>query len=179
MLRFDLYFSETSGKGVLRYGSFYVMITQETSMPALSALRRNMTPPHQGLETIARRNTEMTIFGGGYFPGLIIIIGILMIAAFLKMKEGLKTFKNNNREPVRSDRAVLLKKEHSRVRGNTSLASQGKTLLPEISVTWTLTFILEHHGMMVLELTDKEARLLKEGMTGKLSWQGTRFLSFR
>ena len=40
LLRFDLYFSETSGKDVLRYGSFYVMITQETSMPVLPALRR-------------------------------------------------------------------------------------------------------------------------------------------
>ena len=120
----------------------------------------------------------MTIFGGVYFPGLLIIIGILIIVVFLKMIEGLETFRTNNREPVRSDQAVLLKKEHSRVRGNTSLASQGKSLLPEISVTWTLTFILEHHGMMSLELTDKEAKLLKEGMTGSLAWQGTRFLSF-
>ena len=144
------------------------MITQENSMPALP-----------GLHTIGRRNMEMTIFGGGYFPGLIIIIGILIIAVFLKVKEEVEIFRNNNRELVRSDRAVLLKKENSRVRGNTSLASQGKALLPEISDTWNLTFMLEHHGMMTLELTDQEARLLKEGMTGDLAWQGTRFLSFK
>ena len=41
------------------------MITQETSL--------------RGLHRVAWRNMEMSIFGGGYFPGLFIIIGILII----------------------------------------------------------------------------------------------------
>lgn len=120
-----------------------------------------------------------SIFGGGYLPGLVVISGILILVVLLKIKEGLDTWSRNNREPVRSDRALLLHKEHTRTRGNSALASQGKPLLPELSVTWTLTFMTENHGDKVMELTDKEAKLLEEGMTGSLAWQGSRFISFK
>lgn len=120
-----------------------------------------------------------SIFGGGYLPGLVVISGILILVVLLKIKEGLDTWSRNNREPVRSDRALLLHKERTRTRGNSALASQGKPLLPELSVTWTLTFMTENHGDKFMELTDKEAKLLEEGMTGSLAWQGSRFISFK
>ncbi len=119
----------------------------------------------------------ISIFSGGYQIGFIAILLVLLLVLGIRAADGIREWRQNNQAPVLTGEAVLLSKERTRVRGNSAARGSG-VKVPEASVTWTLIFSSPDHGTLSLEVTDNEGRLLQENMRGRLTWQGSRYISF-
>ncbi len=101
------------------------------------------------------------ILEGGSLIGFYFILGLLLILLGERAAAGIREYMNNKKQPVLKDTAVVLDRK----------------ALPG-GLVMKLTFATVNHGALTLEMTEKEAKLFKEGSRGTLTWQGGDFLSF-
>ncbi|MGX8687306.1 MAG: hypothetical protein ACSW8K_05845 [bacterium] len=103
----------------------------------------------------------LQITGGGSRIGFYFILALLVLLLTAKILSGLREFVKNRKQPVMKDTAVVLDRE----------------ALPG-GLVMKLTFATLSHGALALEMTEREAKLFKEGSRGILTWQGGDFRSF-
>ena len=108
---------------------------------------------------------------------LLCVIGAFAVAAI----RGIATWNQNNHSPQLSVSARLVSRRtevshHSYANGGDVTGAQGYTTS---SSTWYyVTFEVESGDRMEFSVSGKEYGLLAEGDVGKLTFQGTRYLSF-
>ena len=108
---------------------------------------------------------------------LLCVIGAFAVAAI----RGIATWNQNNHSPQLSVSARLVSRRtevshHSYANGGDVTGAQGYTTS---SSTWYYaTFEVESGDRMEFSVSGKEYGLLAEGDVGKLTFQGTRYLSF-
>ena len=105
------------------------------------------------------------------------ILGVFVVAAI----RGIATWNKNNHSPQLSVSARVVSRRtevshHSFANGGDVTGSQGYSTS---SSTWYyVTFEVESGDRMEFSVDGKEYGVLAEGDTGKLTFQGTRYLSF-
>lgn len=111
----------------------------------------------------------------GLFPILFGIVFFLIIGMFLVTAvRGIGTWKKNNHSPRLDVSAVVVAK-----RTNVSHHHHGNSGSHMSSSTWYyVTFQVESGDRMEFSVSGAEYGLLAEGDRGRLSFQGTRYLSF-
>ena len=111
----------------------------------------------------------------GLFPILFGIVFLLIIGMFLVTAvRGIGTWKKNNHSPRLDVSAVVVAK-----RTNVSHHHHGDSGSHMSSSTWYYaTFQVESGDRMEFSVSGAEYGLLAEGDRGRLSFQGTRYLSF-
>ena len=103
----------------------------------------------------------LRIMDGGSRIGFYFILALLAALLTARFFSGLKEYIKNRKQPVMKDTAVVLDRE----------------ALPG-GLVMKLTFATLSHGALALEMTEREAKLFKEGSRGILTWQGGDFRSF-
>jgi hypothetical protein len=101
----------------------------------------------------------------------VIIVGAILFAIF----SGVKQWSFNNKQPVLTVDSKVVSK---RSKVSTSSSNQNDNMQSSTSTTYYTTFEVESGDRMEFSMRDREFGLLAEGDQGKLSFQGTRFLSF-
>ncbi len=123
-------------------------------------------------------------FDAGYdiMSVLFLIILLCIIGAFAAAAiRGIATWTQNNHSPQLSVSARVVSRRtevshHSFANGGDVTGAQGYTTS---SSTWYyVTFEVESGDRMEFSVSGKEYGLLAEGDVGKLTFQGTRYLSF-
>ena len=111
----------------------------------------------------------------GLFPILFGIVFLLIIGMFLVTAvRGIGRWKKNNHSPRLDVSAVVVAK-----RTNVSHHHHGDSSSHMSSSTWYYaTFQVESGDRMEFSVSGAEYGLLAEGDRGRLSFQGTRYLSF-
>lgn len=107
-------------------------------------------------------------------------IGIL-IAIVVVIVRGIATWNKNNHSPRLSVKATVVTKRESVSVSNEPMAGDATGahgFMTSSHTTYYATFQVESGDRMEFNVSDKEFRMMAEGDTGTLSFQGTRFLSF-
>lgn len=120
--------------------------------------------------------------GFNIMSALLLIIFLCMLGVFVAVViRGIGTWNKNNHSPrLTVDASVAAKRtdvtHHSHANGGNVTGAQGYSTT---SSTWYyVTFEVESGDRMEFSVSGKEYGLLAEGDTGKLTFQGTRYLSF-
>lgn len=120
--------------------------------------------------------------GFGVFEIMFIIVFIIVIGALIVTAvQGISTWNKNNRSPRLSVSAVIVAKRtevrhHSHANAGDATGAHGYSTS---SSTWYyVTFQVESGDRMEFSVAGSEYGMLAEGDIGKLSFQGTRYLSF-
>jgi hypothetical protein len=101
----------------------------------------------------------------------VIIVGVIIFSIF----SGIKQWSYNNKQPVLT---VFSKVVSKRSKVSTSNNNQNDHMHSSTSTTYYTTFEVESGDRIEFSMQDREFGLLAEGDQGKLSFQGTRYLSF-
>jgi hypothetical protein len=101
----------------------------------------------------------------------VIIVGAIVFAIFSSIKQ----WSFNNKQPVLT---VVSKVVSKRSKVRTSNTNQNDHMHSSTSTTYYATFEVESGDRIEFSIQDREFGLLAEGDQGKLSFQGTRYLSF-
>lgn len=118
--------------------------------------------------------------GGGMFAivpfiifiGFVVVFGFILVAAI----RGIKTWNNNNSQPVLT---VVAKVVAKRENISSSMHHENEIAHNHTSTTYYATFQVESGDRMEFNLNGSEYGLLVEGDTGKLTFQGSRYLGFK
>ena len=114
---------------------------------------------------------------GAIFPILFCLIFLCVFSMFaFIMISSLKTWNKNNHSPRLSVNArVVAKREHVTRHHHSSASGMGHHTA---STSYYVTFEVDSGDRMELCVSGEEYGMLVEGDCGKLSFQGTRYLSF-
>ena len=116
-------------------------------------------------------------FGFGMFQIMFFIVfGLAISTVFISLIKGVKEWNKNNHSPRLTVPATVVTKRTDVTRrrsGGTNGHHHYHT-----STNYYVTFEVESGDRMELHLSGPEYGLLVEGDKGKLSFQGTRYLSF-
>lgn len=109
-----------------------------------------------------------------------IFIAVLALAIF-NFARGVKQWSDNNKAPLLTVPAKVTAKrqsttQHNQPNGGDPSGAQGFTVIT--STTYYATFEFESGDRLELSLSGSEYGRLAEGDEGKLSFKGTRFISF-
>lgn len=123
-------------------------------------------------------------FDAGYdiTSALLLIIFLCVIGAFaVAAIRGIATWTQNNHSPRLSVSARVASRrtelsQHSFANGGDVTGAQGYTI--SCSTWYYVTFEVESGDRMEFSVSGKEYGLLAEGDVGKLTFEGTRYLSF-
>ena len=120
--------------------------------------------------------------GFGAFEIMFTIVFVIVIGTFIVTAvKGISTWNKNNQSPHLSVSAVIVSKRtevthHSHANAGDSTGVHGYSTS---SSTWYyVTFQVESGDRMEFSVNSSEYGMLAEGDCGKLSLQGTRYLSF-
>ena len=114
---------------------------------------------------------------GAIFPILFCLIFLCVFSMFaFIMISSLKTWNKNNHSPRLTVNArVVAKREHVTRHHHSSASGMGHHTT---STSYYVTFEVDSGDRMELCVSGEEYGMLAEGDCGKLSFQGTRYLSF-
>lgn len=120
--------------------------------------------------------------GFGVFEGMFLIVFALVLGSFAVIfVKGISTWNKNNHSPRLTVPAVVVTKRadvsHHR-HANAGDASEAHGFYTTTDTTYYATFQVESGDRMEFSVTGAEYGMLAEGDSGRLSFQGTRFLSF-
>jgi hypothetical protein len=101
----------------------------------------------------------------------VIVVGGILFSIFT----GIKQWSFNSKQPVLT---VVSKVVSKRSKVSTSNTNQNDHMHSSTSTTYYTTFEVESGDRIEFSMQDREFGLLAEGDQGKLSFQGTRYLSF-
>ncbi len=109
------------------------------------------------------------------FGGMFRLIFIAVIAIFIfTIVKGFTQWSSNNRQPVLSVPAVIVSKREDIRRHHQA----GEMHHTHTSTSYYVTFEVESGDRMELQVKGTDYGFMVEGDFGKLTFQGTRFLSF-
>ena len=114
----------------------------------------------------------------GFFPAIFFIMFAIIIGMFIfTIVRSVSQWHRNNKSPVLSVEATVVAK---RAAVGTSHHSSGDTGAMHVShnTTYYATFQFESGDRLELVLSGQDYGMLAERDFGKLTFQGTRFLSF-
>lgn len=123
-----------------------------------------------------------TFFWGGGFEVMFMIVFVLVIGVFvLVLVKGLGEWNHNNQSPRLTVDAVVTAKRtdvtyHHHHNGGGAAGSHG--FHTTCSTSYYATFEVESGDRMEFRVSSREYGMLAEGDSGRLSFQGTRFLEF-
>ena len=104
-------------------------------------------------------------------PAMFILVFVIIIVNVVK---GIGQWNKNNHSPRLTVQATIVAKRH-----NTSHHHHGTDMhMHHSSTTYYATFQVESGDRMELQIPSTQFGYLVEGDTGRLSFQGTRFLGF-
>lgn len=112
------------------------------------------------------------------FPIMFLIIFAMIIVAFVK---GISTWHKNNNSPRLTVSATIVGKRQNTTHNNQPNAgdiSGAHGYHTMFSTSYYITFQVESGDRMELSVSGSEYGMLTEGDTGKLTFQGTRYLDF-
>ena len=112
------------------------------------------------------------------FPIIFVMVFGMLIFQFVT---GIGTWHKNNQSPRLSVSATVVAKRenvshHSHPNGGDPSGAHGYHTIS--STSYYVTFQVESGDRMELQVSDREYGMLAEGDIGKLTFQGTRYLSF-
>lgn len=120
--------------------------------------------------------------GFGVFPILFSIVFIIVIGVFVvTIVQGLRTWNKNNHSPRLTVIATVVSKRtevthHSHANAGDMSGAHG--FHTTSSTSYYVTFEVESGDRMEFSVSGSEYGMLAEGDTGRLSFQGTRYLAF-
>lgn len=106
-------------------------------------------------------------------PIMFIAFIIIFVFAIVNM---VGTWHKNNKSPRLIVPAKIVSKRESTTHHNHAAGDQGFYMTTD--TTYYVTFQFESGDRMELAVSGSEYRMLTEGSEGKLTFQGTRYLSF-
>lgn len=101
----------------------------------------------------------------------LLVFGIIIFSII----RGFSQWSNNNKQPVLSVEAVI-KSRRSKV--SNAVNNMNGNMHTSSSTSYYITFEVESGDRMEFRVPGREFGLLAEGDKGKLTFQGTRYLSF-
>ena len=107
----------------------------------------------------------------------IIVIGIIVFS----LGQGIVTWNRNNQSPRSTVSAVIIAKRENithHQHANAGDASGAHGFHTTTSTSYYVTFLVESGDRIELCVSGTEYGMLVEGDTGRLTFQGTRYLSF-
>lgn len=107
------------------------------------------------------------------FPIMFVIVSGIIIFSLV---QGITTWNKNNHSPRLTVSAVVVAKRKNVTHHQHASGAHG--FHTTTSTTYYVTFQVESGDRMELHVSGTEYGMLAEGDTGKLSFQGTRYLSF-
>ena len=115
-------------------------------------------------------------FGFGLFGVMFFLVFTLVIGTFVVTAvKGIGQWDKNNKSPRLTVPATVVSKRTNVTRHRSNVGDHPHH---HTSTTYYVTFEVESGDRMELHLAGQEYGLLVEGDTGKLSFQGTRYLGF-
>jgi len=120
----------------------------------------------------------MGLFFGGGFQIIFFLMFFLIFGIFIvTIVRGIAEWNKNNHSPrITVDASVVTKRTNvSRHHHHHGTGHMGHTTT---STTYYVTFQVESGDRMELRMSGDEYGMIAEGDVGKLTFQGTRFLSF-
>lgn len=123
-------------------------------------------------------------FGIGFsaFPIMFSIVFVIVIGVFVvTIVQGLRTWNKNNHSPRLTVAATVVSKRtevshHSHANAGDMTGAHG--FHTTSSTSYYVTFEVESGDRMEFSVAGTEYGMLAEGDTGRLSFQGTRYLAF-
>jgi len=112
------------------------------------------------------------------FSGMFSIVFIIVIGLFIfSIVKGISEWASNNKQPIIPVGSIVSGKRisishHNHNTGNDMMHSSNST-------SYYVTFEFENGERLELKVSGKEYGLISEGDMGILSFQGTRFISFK
>ena len=119
---------------------------------------------------------------GGIFPLMFLVVFVIVIGMFVfGAISGIRTWNKNNNSPRLTVTATVVSKRmdvshHQHHHAGDATGAHGYHTTSTTS--YFVTFEVESGDRMELHVSGSEYGMLVEGDTGRLSFQGTRFLSF-
>ena len=119
---------------------------------------------------------------GIVFPIVFFMVFVMVLGTFIMtMARGLSTWNKNNHSPRLTVEAAVTAKRihvthHRHANGGDITGAHGFT--NSSSTKYFVTFQVESGDRMELSVSGPEYGMLVEGDTGRLSFQGTRYLGF-
>lgn len=119
---------------------------------------------------------------GIVFPIVFFVVFVMVLGTFIMtMAKGLSTWNKNNHSPRLTVEAEVTAKRmnvthHRHANGGDISGAHGFTDMS--STQYFVTFQVESGDRMELSVSGPEYGMLAEGDTGRLSFQGTRYLGF-
>ncbi len=112
------------------------------------------------------------------FPIMFLVVFCIIIASVV---QGIATWHKNNNSPRLTVPAVVVAKresvtQHQHPNAGDASGAHGFTMTT--STTYYVTFQVESGDRMEFHVSGSEYGMLAEGDTGRLTFQGTRYLSF-
>lgn len=114
------------------------------------------------------------MFGVMFTVVFVIIIGIFIVTAV----KGISTWNKNNQSPRLTVQARLVSRRTSVSHHNHGTGGDMGAAASTTSTRYYVTFQVESGDRMEFSVNGSEYGMLAEGDTGKLTFQGTRYLSF-
>ena len=111
-------------------------------------------------------------FGGGFEIVFFLIFGVIAVMILVTLFRGLSQWNKNNHSPRLTVEARVVTK-----RQNISHHHSGDHM-STTSSRYYVTFQVESGDRMELQMTGPEYGMLAEGDRGRLTFQGTRYVSF-
>ena len=112
-------------------------------------------------------------FGGGFEIMFFLIFGLAVAMFMVMFVKGIGQWRKNNNSPRLTVEAVVAAK-----RTDISHHHDANTHVDHHTTWYYVTFEVESGDRMEFSVSGKEYGLLAEGDMGKLTFQGTRYLSF-
>lgn len=113
-------------------------------------------------------------FGFGIFGAMFFIVFTIVILMFiLSFARKIKQWKKNNDSPRLTVYATVVDK-----RKDVTYYDNPKTAIRSASSNYYVTFQVESGDRIALEVSREEYGIILEGDSGKLTFQGTRYISF-
>lgn len=118
-------------------------------------------------------------FGFGGFDIMFTLMFILFIVVFVTViGKGLFQWNKNNNSPRLTVDASIVSKRTNVSHSSHAGGTNGSTMTSSSSTTYYVTFQVPSGDRMELRVKGSEFGMLAEGDQGKLTFQGTRYLSF-
>lgn len=123
----------------------------------------------------------MMSFGFGLFELMFSVMFLFVIGIFIATAvKGIGQWNKNNNSPRLTVQAqVVAKREHYSRRNHTAGDMEHAGYRTSVSTQYYVTFQVESGDRMELCVDGSEYGLMVEGDSGKLTFQGTRFISFQ
>lgn len=118
-------------------------------------------------------------FNSGFFELVFILVFVLVLGVFvLNILRGIGQWGKNNRSPRLSVDARVVSRRTSVNHHHNAGGVHGEHGYSTSSTSYYVTFEVESGDRMEFCLSGSEYGMLAEGDTGRLSFQGTRYLGF-